>query len=585
MKLIIRYMKECWKRIAASMTMKTLGSLGELLIPYILEHIIDDVVPTKNIIMVFAWGFCMIGAAFLVRTVNIQANQVAVSVGRDCIRKLRYDLYTKTIHLSGTQFDHFGLPSLTSRMTSDSYNVQNFMVSIQAMGVRAPIMLLGGIVITMIMDPALSSILCIMVPILGVIIFFVTRHGIPLYDNVQRSMDQVIRVMRENITGIRVVKALSKEEYEKKRFDDANQHMTSTDIHASVTMSIPGPMMQLFLNIGLTLVVIVGANRVNNGQAQPGVILAFLTYFNMILQAVMGINRIFMMSSKATASADRIDMILQSPNDQPVLPFKEENRLDTDAHIVFDHVDFNYHEHDAEYTGKFEGEAQENCLNDIHFSIKHGESLGIIGATGSGKTTIISLLMRFYDCNKGGIYIDGRDVRTYEKDELHKKFGVVLQNDTIFNDTLYENITFGRDAAEEDLWHAARVANFADFVKTLDGHFQYKADIKGANLSGGQKQRTLISRAVIGHPEILILDDSSSALDYKTDAALRKAIQQDYGDTTMIMIAQRVSSIMNLTNIIVLDNGRIIGYGNHDYLMNTCPTYSDIYHSQMGDID
>lgn len=585
MKLIIRYMKECWKRIAASMTMKTLGSLGELLIPYILEHIIDDVVPTKNIIMVFAWGFCMIGAAFLVRTVNIQANQVAVSVGRDCIRKLRYDLYKKTIHLSGTQFDHFGLPSLTSRMTSDSYNVQNFMVSIQAMGVRAPIMLLGGIVITMIMDPALSSILCIMVPILGVIIFFVTRHGIPLYDNVQRSMDQVIRVMRENITGIRVVKALSKEEYEKKRFDDANQHMTSTDIHASVTMSIPGPMMQLFLNIGLTLVVIVGANRVNNGQAQPGVILAFLTYFNMILQAVMGINRIFMMSSKATASADRIDMILQSPNDQPVLPFKEENRLDTDAHIVFDHVDFNYHEHDAEYTGKFEGEAQENCLNDIHFSIKHGESLGIIGATGSGKTTIISLLMRFYDCNKGGIYIDGRDVRTYEKDELHKKFGVVLQNDTIFNDTLYENITFGRDAAEEDLWHAARVANFADFVKTLDGHFQYKADIKGANLSGGQKQRTLISRAVIGHPEILILDDSSSALDYKTDAALRKAIQQDYGDTTMIMIAQRVSSIMNLTNIIVLDNGRIIGYGNHDYLMNTCPTYSDIYHSQMGDID
>lgn len=585
MKLIIRYMKECWKRIAASMTMKTLGSLGELLIPYILEHIIDDVVPTKNIIMVFAWGFCMIGAAFLVRTVNIQANQVAVSVGRDCIRKLRYDLYKKTIHLSGTQFDHFGLPSLTSRMTSDSYNVQNFMVSIQAMGVRAPIMLLGGIVITMIMDPALSSILCIMVPILGVIIFFVTRHGIPLYDNVQRSMDQVIRVMRENITGIRVVKALSKEEYEKKRFDDANQHMTSTDIHASVTMSIPGPMMQLFLNIGLTLVVIVGANRVNNGQAQPGVILAFLTYFNMILQAVMGINRIFMMSSKATASADRIDMILQSPNDQPVLPFKEENRLDTDAHIVFDHVDFNYHEHDAEYTVKFEGEAQENCLNDIHFSIKHGESLGIIGATGSGKTTIISLLMRFYDCNKGGIYIDGRDVRTYEKDELHKKFGVVLQNDTIFNDTLYENITFGRDAAEEDLWHAARVANFADFVETLDGHFQYKADIKGANLSGGQKQRTLISRAVIGHPEILILDDSSSALDYKTDAALRKAIQQDYGDTTMIMIAQRVSSIMNLTNIIVLDNGRIIGYGNHDYLMNTCPTYSDIYHSQMGDID
>ena len=585
MKLIIRYMKECWKRIAASMTLKTLGSLGELMIPYILEHIIDDVVPTKNIIMVFAWGLCMIGAAFLVRTVSIQSNHVAVSVGRDCIRKLRYDLYKKTIHLSGTQFDYFGLPSLTSRMTSDSYNVQNFMVSIQAMGIRAPITLLGGIIITLIMDPALSSILCIMVPILGVIIFTVTRHGIPLYDKVQRSMDQVVRVMRENITGIRVVKALSKEEYEKKRFNNANETMTRNDIKASITMATPGPLMQLFLNIGLTLVVIVGANRVNNGQIQPGVILAFLTYFNMILQGVMGLNRIFMMASKATASADRIDMILQAPDDQPILPFNEEDRLDTNAHIVFDHVDFNYHEHDEEYTGKFAGEAQENCLNDIHFSINHGESLGIIGATGSGKTTIISLLMRFYDCNKGGIYIDGRDVRTYEKDELHQKFGVVLQNDTIFNDTLLENISFGRNVTEADVWHAARVANLADFVETLDDKLEYKADIKGANLSGGQKQRTLISRALTAHPEILILDDSSSALDYKTDAALRKAIQSDYGDTTMIMIAQRVSSIMNLTNIIVLDNGRIIGYGNQDELMKTCPVYSDIYHSQMGEID
>ena len=192
---------------------------------------------------------------------------------------------------------------------------------------------------------------------------------------------------------------------------------------------------------------------------------------------------------------------------------------------------------------------------------------------------------RFYDCNKGGIYIDGRDVRTYEKDELHQKFGVVLQNDTIFNDTLLENISFGRNVTEADVWHAARVANLADFVETLDDKLEYKADIKGANLSGGQKQRTLISRALTAHPEILILDDSSSALDYKTDAALRKAIQSDYGDTTMIMIAQRVSSIMNLTNIIVLDNGRIIGYGNHDELMKTCPVYSDIYHSQMGEID
>ena len=585
MKLIFRYMKECWKRIITSVTCKSLGSLGELMIPYILEHIIDDVVPTKNVIMVFAWGLCMIGAAYFVRTINIKGNHVAISVGRDCIKKLRHDLYKKTIHLSGSQFDAFSLPSLTSRMTSDSYNVQNFMVVVQAMGIRAPVMLFGGILVAMTMDPALASILCIMVPILGTIIFVVTRHGIPLYDKVQRSMDQVVRVMRENITGIRVVKALSKEDYEKKRFEDANRTMTANDIRASITMASPGPIMQLFLNIGLTLVVVIGAYRVNAGDIKPGVILAFLTYFNMIMMGIMGLNRIFMMASKATASADRIDLVLQAPEDQPVLPFDECDRLSTDAHITFDHVSFNYHRHLEEYAGKFDGEEAENCLDDIHFSINHGDSLGIIGATGSGKTTIISLLMRFYDCTEGGVYIDGRDVRSYMKEELHKKFGVVLQNDTIFNDTLRENISFGRDVTEEDLWHAAEVANLSDFIKTLDEQFDYMADIKGANLSGGQKQRTLISRALATKPEILILDDSSSALDYKTDAALRKAIDRDYGDTTMIMIAQRVSSVMNLTNIIVLDNGKIIGYGNHEHLMATCPTYSDIYHSQMGEID
>lgn len=581
MGLILHYMKIHWKRITGGVSLKTLAALGELMIPYILEHIIDDVVPTKKVLMVFAWGLAMIGAAFLVRTLNIQANHRACATGRDCIRSLRHDLFQKTINLSGTQFDRFGLPSLTSRMTSDSYNVQNFIVSLQAMGIRAPVMLLGGIIVTMTMDPALSGILCIMVPVLGLIIYTVTRHGIPLYDKVQKSVDGIVRVMRENITGIRVVKALSKEEYEKKRFDTVNRDMTNADIRAGVTMAMPGPIMQLFLNIGLTLVVIVGARRVNSGATQPGVILAFLTYFNMILQGVMGLNRIFMMMSKATASADRIQLILNAEDDQPVLPFREEERLDTDAHIVFDHVSFAYHENAGNQPSeRFAGGVQEKCLSDIHFSVKHGESLGIIGATGSGKTTVLNLLMRFYDCNEGGIYIDGRDVRTYEKDDLRRRFGIALQNDTIFNDTLRENISFGRDVPETEVAHAAEIAHLADFVEELEEKYDYMADIKGANLSGGQKQRTLIARAVAGKPEILILDDSSSALDYRTDAALRKSIQRDLSDATLIMVAQRVSSIMNLTNILVLDEGKIIGYGNHEYLMQSCPVYRDIYEAQ-----
>lgn len=582
MHLILHYMKRHWKRITASVSLKTLGALGELMIPYILEHIIDDIVPAKDVIMVFAWGLAMIGAAFLVRTLNIQANHRAVATGRDCIRSLRHDLFQKTINLSGTQFDRFGLPSLTSRMTSDSYNVQNFIVSMQAMGIRAPVMLLGGIIVTMTMDPALSGILCVMVPVLGVIIYTVTRHGIPLYDRVQRGVDGVVRVMRENITGIRVVKALSKEEYEKKRFDGVNRELTEADIKAGVTMAMPAPIMQLFLNVGLTLVVIVGARRVNDGVIRPDVILAFLTYFNMIMQGVMGLNRIFMMMSKATASANRIRLILDTEDDQKVLPFEEKYRIDTDAHIVFDHVSFAYHETSGkEPSERFAGGVQEKCLSDISFSLKHGESLGLIGATGSGKTTILNLLMRFYDCNEGSIYIDGRDVRTYEKDQLRRMFGVALQSDIIFNDTLRENISFGRAVDHSRVAHAAEIASLADFIEGLEEKYEYMADIKGANLSGGQKQRTLIARAVANRPDILILDDSSSALDYRTDAALRKSIKRDLGDTTLIMVAQRVSSIMNLTNILVLEEGKIIGYGNHEHLMQSCPTYRDICQSQM----
>ncbi|MCD7856438.1 MAG: ABC transporter ATP-binding protein/permease [Clostridiales bacterium] len=246
--------------------------------------------------------------------------------------------------------------------------------------------------------------------------------------------------------------------------------------------------------------------------------------------------------------------------------------MDTEAHIVFDHVSFGYHK-----TG-------EQCLSDISFTLRPGESLGIIGATGSGKTTIVNLLMRFYDCDQGAVYIRGKDVRTYDRDALREMFGVVFQNDTIFNDTLRENISFGRNLADEAVRQAAQTANIADFIEGLEQGYQYRADIKGANLSGGQKQRMLVARAVADHPEILVLDDSSSALDYKTDAALRKAIQTGYSGSTLIMIAQRVSSIMNLDHILVLEEGKMIGYGTHQELLERCPVYLDIYQSQMGDI-
>ena len=575
MKLIFRYMKTFASAIILSMFLKLLGTFFELVLPYILEHMIDDVVPSGNMNSIIFWGIAMIFTAVFCLLFNIFANHTAVRNAHLISYRVRKDLFDKTINLSGSQFDAFGLPSLTSRMTSDSYNVQSFAQSFQTLCVRAPIMLVGGIIVTMTIDPVLSMILCIMVPILLTVVFSVSRHGIPLYNKVQTRLDDVTRVLRENITGIRVIKALSKTEYETERFHDINQKMTDQDMSANTFMAIPGPSMQLSLNIGLSLVVLIGAYRVNAGVMKPGVILAFLTYFNLIMMSVMALNRIFMMTSKASASADRIALVLAA-KDEPVI-HTDTQPDPSDAYIHFDHVSFSYRRQQS-------NTEMENCLSDIDFTMPKGGTLGIIGPTGCGKTTIINLLMRFYDVSEGAVYINGRDVRSYAKDELHSMFGTVFQNDIVFNDTLRQNILFGRNLSDEQLNNAIEDAQAKEYVSQLKEGLDYKADIKGANLSGGQKQRLLISRALAGNPDILILDDSSSALDYKTDSLLRKAISEHHGDSTLIMVAQRVSSIQNADQILVLEDGRCIGKGTHQQLLDSCEYYRSIYESQMGEL-
>lgn len=586
MKFIFSYLKKYVNLISIVLFVKFLGSFGELLLPYVLEHMIDEVVPSQNMKHVVFWGITMLVLAFLVRQFNVSANRLAIRVAKSSIYEIRRDLFWKSINLSGNQMDEFGLPSLTSRMTSDSYNVQNFIQSVQALGVRAPILLFGGIVITMTMDIGLAMILIIMAPILIVIVCYVSFKGIPLYERVQESVDDIVRTMRENITGIRVVKSLSKETYEKDRFDKVNNEMAGNDRKAGIVMAMPGPIMTLFLNVGLTIVVILGAYRVNAGQIKPGVILAFLTYFNMILMGVMGLNRIFMMMSKANASAARIEAVVNAPDELTPISETEAATTEREGYIVFDHVDFSYdlgeeREHNAQM---FAGLSREKCLTDIDFSIAKGGSLGIIGATGSGKTTIINLLMRFYDATEGHVFVDGKDVRTYDKDTLHRMFGVVFQNDVIFADKLKENISFGRQMTLEEIRQAAEDARAKEFIESYEDGYDHEAVIHGANLSGGQRQRTLIARALAAKPDILILDDSSSALDYKTDAALRKAIRMHHKDATTIVVAQRISSIMSLDHIMVLDEGKIIGYGTHEELLATCPMYQDIYMTQMGEV-
>ncbi len=561
---------------------KILGTFADLGLPWVLAYILDDVVPLGRISLVLWWGVVMFFLAVAARLLNIRANRMASKVARDTIEEVRHDLFHKIMYLSGNQTDRIGIPSLISRLTADSYNVHSMIGRVQRIGVRAPIILMGGILITFTLEPVLTLVLIATLPLLSVLVYRVSKKGIPLYTKVSQSVDGVVRIMRENINGIRVVKALSKTDYEYGRFKEQNGELAEHEFKAGITMALSGPMMNLILNLGLTAIVVVGAYRVNAGASMPGRIVAFLSYFTMILHAMMAITRVFVDISKAAASANRIGLVL-SEGDELLVRAKGADKLggedatEIPPRIEFLNVSFGYH--------AASGGEDKLCLKNLNFRIMPGESLGILGATGSGKSTVINLLMRFYDVNSGSVRVDGRDVREYTPKELREKFAVVFQNDTVFHDSIMENICFGREIGEEEVMAAAKDACAYDFIMEKEDGFLSEAAIGGANLSGGQKQRLLITRALAGKPEILVLDDSSSALDYKTDAKLRRAIRKHYAGTNIVMVAQRVSSLMGLDHILVLEDGEAIGYGRHEELLKDCEVYREIYEVQMGSME
>lgn len=573
MKLMLKYMSPYRLRITVTILFKFAAVIFELLIPYILETMIDVAAPAKDVKRICVYGVIMVFCAVAAFLLNVSANRMATKTAMDAIKEVRGDLFSKTMYLCGDDFDDVTLPSLISRMTSDSYNVQNFLGMIQRMGVRAPIILAGGIAVACSMDLGLTLILICMVPVLLSVIIFISKKGIPLFRRVQEKVDNVVRVMRENISGIRVIKALSMTEYEKERFGGANDLLTAEDIHAGKVMALPNTVMNLFLNLGLTCVILVGAYRVNAGVMKTGVILAFLTYFNIIIMAVMGVNRIFISYSKAGASADRIQEVLKCSDSFG----QKENKL-TGAGA-------SEKPHKSDYMIEFDDVSIKKMgLSGVSFKVRRGGTLGIIGATGCGKTTVLNLMMRFYDVDGGRVLIDGTDVREMGLKDLRSRFGVVFQNDMVFNDTLYENISFGRDLDIREVRRAAADANIAGFIEGLEEQYNYTAAIKGMNLSGGQRQRILIARALAGEPDIIVLDDASSALDYRTDAGIRAALLAEYRGIVKIVIAQRVSSVMNMDHIIVMDEGKIIGSGTHDELLADCELYRGLFRLQMGEV-
>lgn len=566
MRTVFSYLKPHLPRMTAGLVIKFVGTMMDLLLPWILSYMIDDIVPLKNKTLIFLWGGAMVICAVVAVAGNIIANRMASRVAQRTTQALRHDLFEKISYLSCRQADGFSVPSLESRLTTDTYNLHQMIGMMQRLGIRAPILLLGGIFVTLTLEPYLSLVLIAMLPFMGLTIYAISKKGIPLYARLQQGIDTMVRTVRENISGIRVIKALSKTDFERERFAGVNAEVVARETRSGVTMALSNPLMNLLLNLGLTLVIIVGAFRVNAGLTQPGKIIAFLTYFTIILNALLSISRMFMMYSKGSASAGRISEVLNTPEDMQLHPPVIK---DSALHIAFSNVSFSYRK-------------KRDNLTDISFALKRGETLGIIGGTGSGKTTIAALLMRLYDPDSGEILISGRSVASIPPAELHTKFGVVFQHDFLMADTIANNISFGRGLSMEQIKAACERAQAREFIEGLPGQYAYMLTAKGTNLSGGQKQRLLVARALAGSPEILILDDSSSALDYRTDSLLRRAVSQHFQNTTTIIIAQRISSIRHADHILVLEDGKSLGYGTHRELMETCGLYREISISQMG---
>ena len=568
MKHILSYIRPFVGKMMIGFSIKFIGTIMDLFLPMLLSIILDDIVPTGDKRAIFLCGGLMVVCSVIAILGNIGANRMAARVARDTTEKIRNDLFRRISYLSARQLDEFTVPSLESRLTSDTYNIHQMVGMFQRLGVRAPLLLIGGIIVAASLEPVLTLVLVAILPFISFFVYFISKRGIPLYNTQQVETDNMTRVVRENAQGVRIIKALCKEDAEKARFDEANMNLNRAEKKAAFNMALTSPLMNLFMNLGLVAVILVGAYRVNFGASGAGAIIAFMSYFTIILNAMMSVTRMFIMASKGIASANRIGEVLDTPYDMTA----DESYAGTKGShkIEFDHVNFSYN-------------GVKNNLSDISFTLEKGQTLGIIGPTGAGKTTLIALLMRQYDVTEGSVRIDGVDVRAMDRADISKKFGAAFQNDFLFADTIRSNVDFGRGLTDDAILTSAKHAQAEAFIGEKEGGLDYELTIKGANLSGGQKQRVILSRALAGMPEILVLDDSSSALDYATDARLRQALRDNYdGQTTSVIVAQRVSSIKHADLILVLEDGRITGSGTHEELLENCPLYREISDSQMG---
>lgn len=565
MKQVLKYVKPYIGVLIVILMAKLTAAVLELMIPSALGDILDIAAPSGSVSLILRYGLRMAIFALLAAGLNLSANVTTAHLANKSVEHLRQDLFQKVTGLSSAQLDEITESSVVTRLTTDTYNITQMFIGCMTMGIRAPILMLGGIFVALREDVMLALVLLAAIPLVTFISIRGNRIAVPKFRARQSASDVMVRTVQENVTGIRVIKALSKTEHEKKRFDGVNVDLADKTMDASLVSSKKSNLNNLILNLMQVLIILIGALRVNSGTMTAGKIVAFLSYFTMITGAALGIANIFMMLSNGTASAQRVAEIFTQPK---TLQKEDIPAEESACALEFRKVRFSYL-------------GQADNLEDVSFCLKKGQTLGVIGATGSGKTTLVNLLLRFYDVDEGAIFIHGQDIRSFEDEDLRKKFGVAMQNDFLVADTIGNNIDFYRNLPEENIRSAARIAQAESFIAGKEGGMDYALAIKGNNLSGGQKQRLLIARAVAAKPEFLILDDSSSALDYRTDASLRRALAEELKGSTKIVVAQRVSSIASADLILVLENGKVIGQGRHEELLNTCEEYAHIAHIQM----
>lgn len=571
MKKLLIYLKGYKRETILAPLFKLLEASFELLVPLVMAAVIDKGIAGQDRPYIVRMCLVLVTLGIVGLACSITAQYFAAKAATGFSAALRHSLFEHIQNLSFTEMDRVGNSTLITRMTSDVNQVQSGVNLVLRLFLRSPFIVFGAMIMAFTVDVKAALVFVVTIPLLSIVVFGVMLISMPLYRKVQANLDKVLLVTRENLSGSRVVRAFNKEEEERERFEECNQTLTDAQKFVGRISGLMNPLTYILVNGGIIVLIYVGALRVDSGVLTQGQVVALINYMSQILVELVKLANLIITVTKAIACGNRIQNVFEmhSEMEDGLLEAGDVAAEEREA-VVFEHVSLTYKEAGAE------------SLSDISFRALRGETIGIIGGTGSGKSSLVNLIPRFYDATKGRILVDGRDVKDYKLEVLRDKIGVVMQKAVLFKGTIAENLRWGKgDATEAELLEALVVSQAKEFVDTKEGGLAFKVEQGGRTLSGGQKQRLTIARALVRKPEILILDDSASALDFATDARLRRAIQEMEDSPTVFIVSQRAASIQYADKIVVLDDGVMAGIGTHQELLESCPTYQEIYYSQF----